>query len=183
MVSFAVDFGESNVKAEHLEEERPLIMEIRSRLGACTAFVNQRWKEIQKDVDAFSTVIECPTCQQRALEVDDGTVKCRFCYHSSDSDDAANEYISRVLGYGSRYATEKDGGVWPLKTCPECGGDTLVRTAAAEKDQGYFCFHCGSTWKTGELVRCWECNELFVGVEEEDGNICIDCFRAKMGKD
>src|SRR5882724_8987011 len=74
MVSFAIDFVESTFKREDLEEEQALINEIRGKLGSCSAFIDQRWKEIRKDVDGFYSVIECPTCLQPALEVDDGSV-------------------------------------------------------------------------------------------------------------
>ena len=170
MVSFTLDFVESTFQAESREEQGFLITDIRSRLGARSAFVEQRWKEIQKDVDDFHSDIECPTCLQRALLLDYGTVKCRFCYYASDPHEGASEYISRVLGHDNRSAM----------TCPDCQQETLVLKASGH---GYFCFNCGGEWGSGELVRCCECNELYVGDEKEDGNICHDCFQAKVEKD
>jgi hypothetical protein len=179
MVSFTIDFVELTFKREDLEEERMLIDNIRGKLGSCSAFVDQRWKEIRKDVEGFYSVIECPTCLQAALEVDGGFVRCRFCYHTSDPEEAANEYITRVLGYDSRYAVEKDGGVWPLDNCPECGKDTLVTRIS---NLGSFCFGCGQAWTSEQLMRCHDCNEFFVANEDDIG-ICADCFRVRMEKD
>jgi hypothetical protein len=179
MVSFIVDFVEATFEPDQLAEEEILIADIRSKLGACNAFVEQRWKEIRTDVERFHSVIECPTCQQKALEVDGGVVRCRFCYHTTDPDDAANDYIARVLGYSSRYSVEKDGGEWPLNRCPQCGHNTLVGT---EEMQSHFCFNCGEEWSSDSLERCCECNE-FYAAEEGDGRICTLCFRAKVERD
>lgn len=172
MVSFLLDFIESAFDAGSLHEEQALHSEIRSALGTCSAFVEQRWKEIQKEVDGFHSVIECPTCQQRALQVDGGKVKCRFCYHTSEPEDAANEYISRVLG-----------STYSARTCPNCGHDALVaKPPGVDGTHGYFCFSCGEDWGSGKLACCWDCNELYVAGEDDSG-ICDGCFRAKMEKD
>ncbi len=179
MVSFTVDFVEGAFTSDVLEQERRLINNIRGKLGACSAFVEQRWKEIRNDVDGFNSVIECPTCQQPALEVDAGSVKCRFCYHTATPQEAAHEYIIRVLGHESRYTVEKDGGRWPLSACPECGADTLVTKGV---DLEAFCFNCGQHWAGSELSRCLDCNELYV-VDGEEILICDDCFQARMKKD
>ena len=172
MVSFTVDFVESAFVQEVLEEERPLINDIRTKLGSCNAFIDQRWKEIRNDVNGFYSVIECPTCQQSALEVEVGSVKCRFCYHTANPEESANDYITRVLGYQSRYAVEKEGGEWPLNACPECGNSTLVTRIPKH---GAFCFNCGEKWATEQLSRCQDCNE-FVVAEADGIGICANCF-------
>jgi ribosomal protein S27E len=178
MVSFTVDFVESAFGPAVLEESH-LVHDIRGKLGSCKAFIEQRWKEIRKDVDGFQSAIECPTCQQPALEVEGGEVKCRFCFQTADPDEAANEYIARVLGYPSRYAIERDGGEWPLYRCPECYNQTLVVRTATDHS---FCFNCGQEWGIEELARCYGCNEFFVA--DPDGVvICSDCFKARMEKD
>jgi hypothetical protein len=128
-------------------------------------------------VDGFYSVIECPTCQQPALEVDGGTVRCRVCYYSGPPGEAANEYITRVLGFGGRYAVGQDGGEWPLNACPSCGEDTLVTRIP---DHGSFCFSCGQKWASDELMRCYDCNEFMV---TNDVGICGNCFRSKMERD
>jgi hypothetical protein len=179
MVSFTVDFVESAFRQEVIEEERPLIDEIRAKLGSCAAFIGQRWNEIRNEVNGFYSVIECPTCQQPALEVEAGSVKCRFCYHSANPEEAANDYIARVLGYQSRYAVENAGGEWPLHVCPECGNNALVTRIAKH---GAFCFNCGKKWATEELSRCRGCTMVFVA--DDDGiGICANCSQVRMSKD
>jgi hypothetical protein len=179
MVSFTIDFVEVAFTSEVLEHERRLINSVRGKLGACSAFVDQRWKEIRKDVNGFHSVIECPTCQQPALEVDAGSVKCRFCYHTASPQEAAHDYITRMLGYESRYSVEKDGGRWPLDACPECGADTLVTRGI---ELAAFCFNCGQHWAAEELSRCLDCNEFYV-VHAEEAGICDACVQARMKKD
>jgi hypothetical protein len=109
MVTFLVDFVEEAFEQESLEEEEALIADIRSKLGNCNSVVEQRWKEIQKEVDSQYSSIECPTCQQKALSADGGTVKCLFCNYAADSKDAANDYVSNILGFDSRYAHNLGG--------------------------------------------------------------------------
>lgn len=179
MVSFTIDFVEAAFTSEVLEQERRLINDIRGKLGACSAFVDQRWKEIRKDVDGFHSVIGCPTCQQPALEIDAGCVKCRFCYHTATPQEAANEYIMRVIGQESRYSVERDGGQWPLSTCPECKADTLVTKIIGN---GSFCFNCGRLWATDELGQCLDCNVFYV-VDLEGIGICNACFQTRIKKD
>jgi hypothetical protein len=170
MVSFTIDFVESTFTAEDLREERPLIYEIRHQLGSCDAFIHQRWKEIREDIVNFHAGIGCPACQQPALEVDGGSVKCRFCCHSSTSEEAANEYTFVVLGRSGESA---------VNTCPECEGATLVTRIP---DHGSFCFNCGERWDWGELDQCWNCNE-FYAAEEHGGGVCAACFQKRIEKD
>ena len=179
MVSFTVDFVESTFKPKDLQEQRILINQIRGRLGSCSAFIDQRWKDIRKDVDGFNSVIECPTCLQPALEVDAGSIRCRFCYHTANPKEAAIEYITRVLADDSRNAVEKDGGKWPLNACPNCGSDTLVTRIP---DHGSFCFTCGRKWALGGLTRC-SCGKQFVVTDDDDIGICATCFRMRKEKD
>ena len=56
MVSFLVDFIETAFEQESLEKEEDMIAEVRSKLGSCNAVVEQRWKEIRREVaNQFST--------------------------------------------------------------------------------------------------------------------------------
>jgi hypothetical protein len=169
MVSFIVDFVESTFTPEQLEKQRQLINQIRNKLGSCRAFIDHRWKEIRKDVEGFYSVIECPTCQQLALQVDGGDVRCRFCYYATTPKEAANEYILRFIGLAK----------YPPITCPECSDETLVLKT---QGHGSFCFSCGENWASGELERCWDCNEFYVA-QEDDAGICEDCYRARVEKD
>src|SRR5437879_4034365 len=184
MVSFLVDFVETAFDQESLEEEEGMIEEVRSKLGSCNAIVEQRWKEIRIEVDNQYSTIECPTCQQKALSADGGTVKCLFCKYGTDSKTAANEYVSNILGFHSRYATEKDGGEWPLTTCPSCGTETFVTQVPGPYDtHDSYCFTCGQEYEAGQLEVCYDCNELYNPGEEKGHHICTNCFQARVAKD
>lgn len=184
MVSFLVDFVEEAFEQESLEEEEFLIADVRSMLGNCDAVVKQRWKEIQKQVDSHYSSIECPTCQQKALSADGGTVKCLFCNYAADSKTAADEYMSNILGFHSRYATEKDGDDWPLTTCPDCGNETFVSRVPGPYDaHNSYCFYCGQEYKAGDLEKCYDCSELYDHGGEPGSHICSDCFQARVAKD
>jgi ssDNA-binding Zn-finger/Zn-ribbon topoisomerase 1 len=184
VVSFAIDFVESAFEPESLTNENDTLSEIRSSLGKCNAFVNQRWNEIRSDIEDARSVIECPTCRQRALLVDGGRVKCRFCYYSNQPESAAAEYIGRILGYPNRFEYEKDGGMWPIEDCPECGHETLVVFLGSFDKKNFFCFNCGvqSSSVYGGFQHCAVCGNLY-DPGDDDSSICDECFQHKLEKD
>jgi ribosomal protein L32 len=184
MVSFVIDFVESAFEPKQLAEERDLLQQIRAGLGGCEAFVTQRWEEIRQDVERFDTVVECPTCGEEAFVIYDATVKCRFCNHASDPKEAADEYITGVLGH-SRYESVKDGGgFWPLHNCPECDCEALVeQTPLEDGSQAFICFNCGEQWALGHLEECSSCGRVYQPHQPEDPGICQECWRYKVEKD
>jgi hypothetical protein len=184
MVSFLVDFVERAFDHESLDEEEALIGTVRSMLGNCNSVVEHRWKEIQSEVDEQYSSIECPTCQQKALSADGGTVKCLFCKYVADSVTAAEEYVSNILGLHSRYAEQKDGGEWPITACPSCGSSTFVTQVPDVGDSyGAYCFTCGQEYQAGELEQCYDCGRLYNPGEEKGHHICRDCFQDRVNKD
>jgi hypothetical protein len=118
------------------------------------------------------------------MSADGGTVKCLFCNYSTRSTNAADEYVANALGYKSRYAVEKDGGEWPLRTCPDCCSETYVTAipGVCDTKDGY-CFTCGQEHSAGELEDCNYCGELYDPGEEKGFHICTDCFQARVNKD
>jgi hypothetical protein len=183
MVSFIVDFVEEEFEQGDLQDEEGLIAEVRSRLGSCNAVVEHRWTEIQKEVSERYSTVECPTCQQRALSADAGTVKCLFCNYISDSKTAADDYVLNVLGLHSRYA-EKDSDDWPITNCPECGSCTFVTQVPGSNDtHNCYCFNCGQEYSAGQLEMCYDCGELYNFGDEGGHHICRNCFQARVAKD
>jgi len=184
MVNFLIDFVEEAFEEDGLEEEEALLSDIRAMLGNCNAVVEQRWKHIQEEVDRQYSTVECPSCRQEALSADGGTVKCLFCNYGAESQSAANEYVSNVLGYTSRYAVVKDGGEWPVRTCPDCGSSTFVVEVpgAYDANDGY-CFTCGEAHEAGELEECYDCSELYSHRGDPGQHICSGCFQARVAKD
>jgi hypothetical protein len=179
MVSFLVDFVDAAFEQDSLEDGKHLIAKVRSTLGTCNLMIDQRWKEIRKDVGCQSAV-ECPMCEQKALSANGGTVKCLFCNYAADSKTAANLYLLNVLGYHSRHQTENAGEEWPLTTCPDCGSETLVIEAPGPYGTNRYCFTCGQEYEAGSLETCYDCGKLFPCGEERGHHICKDCFQARV---
>ena len=108
----------------------------------------------------------------------------RLCNCAADSETAANEYVYKILGFHSRYATEKDGGEWLLTSCPERGSDTFVIQVPGPCDTyDSCCFYCGQEYEAGQLEECYDCGELYDPGVEKGCHICSNCFRAEVEKD
>jgi DNA-directed RNA polymerase subunit RPC12/RpoP len=79
----------------------------------------------------------------------------------------------------------KDGGYYPLYTCPECKRETLVDIGPSgsqfEHDQ-YICFACGQAWKESSMDKCMSCGRLYL-VDEDDCGMCPDCIEYQMSKE
>jgi hypothetical protein len=184
MVNFLIDFVQRAFESDQIEEEEDLLSEIRAKVGSCRAVVEERWAIIRSGVDNEHSVVQCPACRQEVMSADGGRVKCLFCHYSPYPETAADEFVENILGYTNRYAVEKDGGVWPVRNCPECGSETLVTKVPGAFDvNGFYCFNCGIEYAAGELETCHDCGELYNHDGEPGSHICSDCFRAKVAKD
>lgn len=120
---------------------------------------------------------ECPACGQNAALIEDG-LSCLFCGAKLKPEDAAEHYVSSVLGMG-RYSVVTDGGEWPVHRCPECSEDTLVSTDGLVGR--HICFACGEEWEGDALIYCIQCGEPFRN--DRETSMCSDCFRHNMGND
>ncbi len=184
MVNFLVDFVEQAFGQDALAAEQDLIAAIRSRLGNCNAFVIHRWGQIQAEIKGLRSTVACPACQQKALNADGGTAKCLFCNYEKDAEGAANDFVSNVLGWTSRFLVKRHGGVWPVTACPECGADTLVTgiSGPGDPENDYYCFSCGQQYSMGQLAPCAECGALFE-FDDDEARICPGCWAAKVASD
>ena len=156
------------------QNDRGTLEKIHQRLFDLQDFVKTRMQEIKPELrQTEAAVVKCPRCFQNAAVLDDG-LKCLFCRYTVDGEEAAEYYISDVLGH-SRYEAAKYGVIWPRYRCPECWSEALVETG---KDE-FHCFQCGESWKDGSLQRCERCNE-FYAPGPADLIICQDCFDEYM---
>ena len=185
MVSFLVDFVEQNFEVDEFEdEERELLDKIRGSLSACAAVVQERLASLEPEIENLHSVVQCPSCLQRAMNADGGTVKCLFCHYAPEPAEAAEAYVVNVLGYRDRFLVEKDGGEWPIRICPECGDDTFVTAVAGRFDaEDFYCFNCGLEYGSGDMEICHYCNEYYDHDGEAGSQICSGCFEYKMSKD
>lgn len=178
---FLIDLIKSEFDPETLSpEERAMLDKIRTEKSKFEEYVSQRWVLIRSEVDdAKIPVLACPQCGQMAALVEDG-MQCLFCGYRDSAEAAADAYITSVLGL-DEYRTVKDGGEWPLYTCPECGKEAVVDHWGEEKVSNRFvCFGCGAAWEDLEFCSC--CGGLY-DPGEDGPTICDDCMEMKMERD
>ncbi len=152
------------------ETDIEMIKEIRSLLGSFQTYRVEKWQRIKKEVDDSATaVVTCPGCDESAAVTGEGA-NCKFCGYRADTEEAANEYISSVMGLKSHYRVVKQGGVWPLQHCPECCEDALI-----QEGDSSFCFSCGITFN----AVCSRCQEP-MNAPVDEIPVCSDCWATIM---
>lgn len=174
-LSVVVDFIVDELNPATLNEaERDLFEQIRAALPRMQAYVAARRQDVEPALArarATTTVVACSSCDEDALVID-GAATCLFCRYEADPIEAADDYISEVLGL-VEYVEVKQGGEWPRHTCPHCDADALVDTGS-DGDDRHVCFSCASTWRDGLIERCARCGEPL----EIDGEltVCNGCL-------
>lgn len=169
---------------EHLAplgaEDADVMEEIRRLLGTFEKFVQDRWKEIENDVQERgkqTTVVECPRCSQEALLIDGGPL-CQFCAYKADPNEAADEYLTNVMGL-SEYAIVKGGGEWPRYECPDCEMEAMVA-----RDDDYVCFCCGRRFDARDIDYCPRCGQPYEPGHGDDYDpLCSSCWAHIASKD
>lgn len=190
VLSILLDFINDKLYPDEFSEtEAILFNNLRSKSGEFDKLVIARFNKIKPDLKQAKEewyVVQCPACYQETFVLRDmpDLPFCLFCGYSSEPEIAANEWIETILGinYGS---VIKDGEDYPLYTCPECVGETLVDIGPSgsqfERDQ-YICFACGQSWKESSMDKCEVCGQLYL-VKEDDGGMCPDCFEHQLSKE
>ena len=178
-LGFALDFVSAEIEEAVGDREIGEYLEtLRNAVTELDAFVQERWEEIRSRVDAAGTaVIVCFSCGEEAVLIDDD-VRCEFCGASSEADDAVHRYASEVLGM-TLYEAVKDGGEYPVSTCPSCEYETLVDRGDGERPR-WFCTTCGETWKEGQLDECLKCRRFH---SDNGMSVCDECFEEQLTRD
>ena len=88
----------------------------------------------------------------------------------------AAEFVERELEI-STYECGKDGGEFPVYTCPECGEEQLAYDADTHR---YHCFACDANYTDEDLAFCERCGSLMR--RNEEAPICQTCIE-NMAKD
>jgi len=173
VIAIVLDFIAAAFDGDTLNgQEDALLTSIRGRLSDFQRFTTERLKAIADRVrelkGKYGETIECPSCLQETLNAD-CEVECPFCGYCDDAEDAADLYISNVLGE-TAYELEKDGGYYPHFYCPNCDNHALI-----EDDDGrWLCFACGYRADAGDLQICGFCGEP-KDREGFLGSRCMDC--------
>lgn len=181
--------GSDNTQA--LVEE--VIADIAGELHKVEGLVRVRMTELKAILDTARICVDCPTCLMPTLMLGTDIAHCPFCLSGgTDGDTIANEYVENVLKL-SAHVTIKDGGEWPIHTCPECDQQALVEGVRPRRPSAHdlnpkatppcdwiepihwACFQCGLIATLLELSPCSRCGELIL---TGDISICSDCIAA-----
>ena len=158
-------------------EECELLNEIRSLLRQSKQHYEDALAMVQKELEQTgmeSEVHTCPECFEESLLIDydgDGLVKCSACSYEAQSEDAARNYVTKVLGVTEDDIAKHYGGNFPLYDCPDCTDWTLVHDVA---DVSAICFACGLYEPYVSLSTCSECGKQVVYVQYA-GEESVDC--------
>ena len=178
VLNFILDFINDNFPEDALSRDaNKFILEIRKNISRIDELVTKRLEKIKIDEDAL--VITCPICMQFTLEIDDGG-KCLFCGHSDTAEKIAADYVEKIEGYSWRDV--KDGGVYPLFKCPECGCESFfeLEDSLPSEEDGFICTSCGLRSESIYMDFCQMCGNPFI----RDGSaICPDCMDFQIHKD
>lgn len=196
-LDFVVWFLEKHILPGAPADEAELIDEALAQiavvLGEMKAFVAERLTTLKAEIDAAETLLRCPQCVQATLILTDERPKCLFCWWCPDDPEAAaDEYVSGSLGL-SGYAVIKDGGEWPIWSCPECDMNAMVEGVEVLKDSGtltsdphdsyaspdFLCFNCGFHCSYMDLDKCSNCGNWTTSF---DGP-CPDCWAELIAPD
>lgn len=160
---FCLDFTKENLEADLTDEQRTSLEEIARNLVEFDEFVKVRLEEIKPRLAQAYTLLDCPRCWQRALELGDGDPKCHFCYFRAPADQVVHEFDA----------------VGETEQCPECGGPCVSLYDERAEFPAWVCFQCG---EGGDYKTCNICGALFSG-EPMPGGRCESCWGALMEKD
>lgn len=180
--------GPDQAVADVVEE---CIEELTTLVGDISTLVDQRMAALASQLDAADVCVDCPRCQQPALTLTEGYAsRCAFClWTPTDGADCADEYAS-TLESSSRYQSIKEGGEWPVYTCPACSEFSLVEgirqarpglaTAAGspretEMPVHWGCFACGMTATRFDIDFCSRCGEPTT-TSDDTMPICETCW-------
>lgn len=196
-LDFVVWFVEKHILPGAPADEADLISDalepIAVVLGEIKAFVAERLGTLKPELDAAEMLLQCPQCSQATLILSAEHPKCLFCWWCPDDPEAAaDEYVNGSLGLSS-YVVVKDGGDWPIWSCPECemnalveGVEVLEDTARLASDSHdpyvppeFLCFNCGFLCTRYDLEKCAYCGTWTTSF---DGP-CPDCFEAMIPPD
>lgn len=173
--AFALEFV-----SEHLpdagEQFSDDFKQLRELLGNFDEFIDERFEQIQDELDNHSSVVlDCPICLQPALVIEGDKTRCLFCKHEAQGEQVASEWTDRFLPFQRL----KHDLISPqIRECPECGADSCV-DACAETDGrvGYICFTCGIE---GDYQDCMSCASLCD--RDSVGGMCDGCRENIMSR-
>lgn len=175
----ATEFGPT----ELTEDEDDLLARIREKLSTIEGFVEHHRGQIaprlaEAEQDGHP-IVYCTVCNEQAVILDEDRSACAFCGHTGHPTTFQDAYL-QALGHWSEYETVKNGGIWPVYFCDECGSMTLVVETFATHDA--VCFTCATKWAIGTFRACDRCGERYAH-DGDDAGMCDDCWAALDSRD
>ena len=165
------------------DEEFDLFSEIRSSLHKLDQHYGDALAIAQNELEQSgmeSEVLSCPQCLEDFLLIDSGSyddyggAKCSSCSYDALGEEAARDYISKVMGVTEHEIAAVFGGEIPLYDCPDCSDWSLVFD---EANDNAICFSCGLNADCAVLLTCNDCEKRFVYVQYvgDDSASCPEC--------
>lgn len=194
VLNFAITFIDNHLRNESGDYEIPepfasAIEQMRPVLGRINKLVDDRMRSLSEALEEQLFVLTCPYCLQDALTPGDHTC-CLFCVKDIEPQAAATDYVESILGY-SEYEAIKDGGVFPLHACPDCGRKALIEGVEAhrwhpgEDAHGawrphWLCMSCADPMPVGDIDLCGRCDEPTRVASGNGSPYCENCYAFLM---
>ena len=165
------------------DEELDLFSKIRSSLHKLDQHYDDALAIAQNELEKSgmeSEVLTCPQCLEEFLLIDSdsydgyGGAKCSSCSYEAPEEEAARDYISKVMGVTDYEIAKVFSGEIPLYDCPDCNDWSLVFD---EPDDNAICFSCGFNENCVVLLTCSDCEKRFISVQYagDDSASCPEC--------
>ena len=134
------------IEKGYFDSDDDRFSQIKEYLHTFDAYINERLKLIEDEVDEIDVPLRCPTCSQETVDfIDETDAFCHFC--DEQIENFADEYIYHFV---DRYSSIKDGGEDPLKECPSCDYETFICVDGYR----YVCLSCGVKPTQDDLTTC-----------------------------
>lgn len=163
-------------------DEEELLEQIKRETLKLKEVVTAREELIKLSAEKDGTLdklITCPKCLKDYFLIRDCENGCLFCYYSDTPENAAEAYLSNVLGI-SHYTYVKDGGEYPLYKCFECDENNMIFD---QNNNIFICFNCGLTTSSSNVDWCSYCSRPFYSYGEDEISLCSDCSDYLFSKD
>jgi hypothetical protein len=172
---------------EELDLVDATLERVRERLGKIEALIRERMETLRSALsEATQPVVSCAGCTLPTYVLGGGEPdRCLYCLYHPDGEDAADAYVTVVLGQ-SHYDTVKDGGIWPVHNCVECGSEAFVRDVeeadAADGEITWACFACGYFCTDHDLDNCARCG-ILMNRAAYGAPVCDTCTEDYFSRD
>lgn len=125
-------------------------------------YISKRNTSIRCQLKQCDLVIKCPSCRQKALEIDATKLRtnCHFCLEELTYDMFLARYSPISYDYDAHDIIDTIG------QCPNCNSDLLF-----DDGENIACLDCLETYGIGDISNCLRCG-IFISSE----GLCEECI-------